>query len=97
MKNKFTKGPWVAERHSNERYSISGNNGQSVAWTQAVSYKHPEHEEANASLITKAPELYDTVDEMVDAMRKIISGKPCKNLDEIMLKAEVTLKEIDSE
>lgn len=97
--NKFTQGPWVAEVHSNERYCISGNNGRSVvAWTEVVSYKNPDYEEANARLIAKAPELYEAVKDLIEMYQDAVYNNHGKDLGiEDAKEFRKLLKEIDGE
>lgn len=74
MKEKFTKGDWLAVKEG--VYIRHESDDQSDGMLQAIayieSYDLPEEWEANAALIAAAPEMY----EMLSALLPQIAGSP---------------------
>jgi len=69
--SKFTPGPWEM-RHDGSRkwceYIITGKNNGTFTPTTATIPRYTGQDEANARLIAAAPELYETLKELINRL-----------------------------
>lgn len=83
---KFTPGPWIRDRKSGVRCDVRAANGRKVAlcWglstSKGAQTNSPEYRaecDANANLITAAPDMYQALEEVaVLGSGRCVIGKP---------------------
>ena len=87
---KWTPGPWKTEFmacHNGDVACCHGDGpGWWVVWTRE--WGKGIDQKANAHLIAAAPELYDSHESLLDALRPLAVGKPVRDLDERISRAE---------
>lgn len=84
---KFTKGPWVA--HLGETYRVHDKSNQTVAWatfvfsTETQTGRRPtDTVAANTHLIAAAPELYESLEGIIQFCSDSFAGRVDGSTDE---------------
>ena len=83
----WTPGPWVLS-DADGRLKIYGESDIVLNKNWSIYPEENIKMRADAQLMATAPELYDSHDNLIDAIEKLISGTPVRDLDERLLYAE---------
>lgn len=103
---KFTAGPWyVMPEQVTGGYVVRPDGWSRGVCTVTQRDIHPilgmginwDQARANAVLISLAPELLSTVDELVMVVKRLAQGQPVGNVDEIVQRADRLLNKVSND
>ena len=107
-KPKFTPGPWYIQTMPNDNFSWVKSDYNSVVHygTDILAEDHGEHNGypheqymADARLVSKAPEMYDYIFNVMGVLKTIYDGRSsfAPMIEDYINKAQELLKEINEE